>query len=75
MGFEAKIGVYIAKLVSLGYHKIPWIDHGDYFILVTIKTTFTIIIMLMMKGNLNADIVHLKDSFYCKKLELEIFIK
>ena len=68
-----KNGVYRARLIALGYHKIPGIDHGDNFASVINRTTFRIIIKLMMKENPKAEIVDIETAFYNGNLEEEIF--
>ena len=76
MGIEKeKNGVYRARLVALGYHQIPGIDHEDNFAPVINETTFRIILILMMKENLKAEIVDIETAFSYGNLEEEIFMK
>ena len=60
---EEKKGVYRARLVPLGYHQIPGIDHEDDFAPVINETTFRITLMLMTKENLKAEIVDIETAF------------
>jgi len=62
-------------LVALGYHQIPGIDHKDNFAPVINETTFRIILMLMMKNNLRAEIVDIETAFLYRNLDEEIFMK
>ena len=72
---KKKNGVYRARLVALGYHQIPGIDHEDNFAPVINETTFRIILILMMKENLKAEIVDIETAFLYGNLEEEIFMK
>ena len=74
MGIEKKKnGVYRARLVALGYRQIPGIDHKDNFAPVINETTFRIILILMMKNNLKAEIVDIETAFLYGNLDEEIF--
>ena len=72
---KKKNGVYRARLVALGYHQIPGIDHKDNFAPVIDETTFRIILIIMMKENLKAEIVDIETAFLYGNLEEEIFMK
>ena len=72
---KEKNRVYRARLVALGYHQIPGIDHEDNFAPVINKMTFRIILILMMKENLKAEIVDIETAFLYGNLEEEIFMK
>ena len=64
-----------ATLVALGYHQMPGIDHEDNFAPVINETTFRIILILMMKENLKAEIVDIETAFLYGNLKEEIFMK
>ena len=72
---KKKNGVYRARLVALGYHQIPGIDHEDNFAPVINETTFRIILILMMKENLKAEIVDIETAFLYGDLKEENFMK
>ena len=72
---KKKNGVYRARLVALGYHQIPVIDHEDNFAPVINETTFRIILIMLMKENLKAEIVDIETAFLYGNLEEEIFMK
>ena len=72
---KEKNGVYRARLVALGYYQIPGIDHEDNFAPVINKTTFRIILILIMKENLKADIVDIEMAFLYGNLKEEFFMK
>ena len=72
---KKKNGVYRARLVALGYHQIPGIDYEDNFAPLINETTFGIILILMMKENLKAEIVDIETAFLYGDLKEEIFMK
>ena len=74
MGLEEN-GVNSARLVALGYHRIPGIDHKDNFTSVINEMIFRIILILMMKENLKAEIVDIEIALLYKNLEEKIFMK
>ena len=50
-GFKVKgNGVYRARLVALGYSKIPGIDHQDNFAPVITDVTFRIVLLMLFNG-------------------------
>ena len=60
-GFKKeKNGVYKTRLVALGYHQIPGINHGGNFVPVINKTTLRIILILTI---LEAEIVDIETAF------------
>ena len=67
--------VYRARLVALGYHQIPEIDHRDNFTPKINGITFRIILILMMKEDLKAEIVDIETPFLYGNPEEEIFMK
>ena len=66
---------YRARLVALGYHQIPGIHHEDNFAPVINETTLRIILIVMMKEKLKAEIVDIETAFLYGNLEEEIFMK
>ena len=60
---KKKNGIYKARLLALGYHQIPGIDHGDSLAQVINKITFRIILILITNENLTAQIVDIEIVF------------
>ena len=68
-------GTYRARLVALGYSKIPGVDYTDNFAPVAHDVSFRIALARMMVGKLDSLVMDVETAFLYGDIEEEIFMK